>query len=172
MLRIITPKGVLREVSQIKPVCETRVQINRKTRRLVTVADDLYLSKPTGLALRFQLYPLTEDGCTKELFIGNLKPEQVADIQKAILTQGYFDFSALTYQDVEKLENTVFDQGSSLPYTSDRLTNFFNRFFLTPFIDGDIFSQMPCPNGSFSSENNMQDECVLGWGDDDDDSEA
>lgn len=58
MMRVITPKGVLREVAEIVPVCEARFKFNGEQRRRVEIANNLYQSIPTGLALRFQVHPV------------------------------------------------------------------------------------------------------------------
>lgn len=185
MVRIITPKGVLREVAEVVPVCETRLKFNGKQRRLVETAADLRTSAPTALAMRFQTRSSFPAGCvpSEELFVGNLTPEQTADIQKKLLTQGYFDFSVLVWQKAKELKDTVYDQGVSLPYTSDFVEDIWDSFFPSPCMgsgfpsplscSNDIFSQSPCPNDIFSQEDaGALKERDLGEEEYDDDSEA
>ena len=166
MACIITPRGVLCEVDRVVPVCETRFEFNGKQRRLVEAADDLRASAPTALVLRFQLTPpLFSGGCVsaRELFVGNLRPEQTADIQRTFLTQGYYDFSALSWQEAKRLKDTRCDQGKSLPYTSDYVEDLQDDFLLLSDIhNGDIFAQSPCPDSIFSQRSSTLDGCMTG----------
>lgn len=167
MMRVITPKGVLREVAEIVPVCEARYKFNGEQRRRVEIANNLYQSIPTGLVLRFQVHPFAlgtgiDNG---ELFVGNLRTEQVADIQRELMSRGYFDFSTLVYQKAEWLKDTCYDQGSSMPYTSDFVRDLYSCFFPSVPLGqqfGNIFSQPACCGDIFCSGGcGTPNECVI-----------
>ena len=119
MLHVLTPKGVLREVVKSEPVCEARVKFNGGVKRVVEVAEGMD-SKPTALNILFRHTEGQFLGmcCGNELFIGNLKPEKVSEIQGKLLSEGFYDFSRLHYQKAFIVDKTVFDEGVSDPYTS------------------------------------------------------
>lgn len=48
--------------------------------------------------------------------VGNLPTEKVSEILNALLVQGYYDFSNMEFQKVEKLTDIKVDNGASLPY--------------------------------------------------------
>ena len=103
MMRIITPKGELREVSLVSPVVEMRNRFNGKVSRTVAFAESMEV-KPTAIQLDYAGGPIMGD---RTLFVGNLKTETVRDIMHNLLEQGYFDFTSLDYQyktsvDIEK----------------------------------------------------------------------
>lgn len=119
MMRVMTPKGVLREVKKAEPVCEVRFELNGVKRRFAETAGSME-SEPTALRLILQDVKNVIFGMREcELFIGNLKPEKVLEIQRKLLAEGYYDFSGLGYQKVTVVDDTVFDKGVSAPYTSD-----------------------------------------------------
>lgn len=120
MVQIMTPKGVLLEVVNAVPVCEVRLEFNGCNRRLVEAAKGLG-TEPTAIAMKYNRRSRNgaDDG-TDELFVGNLKPEVVRETMRKLLEDGYFDFSSMGYQNpVEEVKDTVFDNGESLPYTTD-----------------------------------------------------
>ena len=127
-MKIITPKGAVREVDKVVPVVETRFAFNGQDRRFVENAKSM-AEKPTALALHYADNAMGGLGCSAgmELFVGNLSSQQVIDIQQALVKEGFFDFSSLKYQDVKRVEKTVFDKGESKPYTSD-VTCIFSSF--------------------------------------------
>ena len=117
MMRVITPKGKLREISLVSPVVEMRNRFNGKVSRTVAFAESMEVN-PTAIQLDYAGGPIMGD---RTLFVGNLKTETVRDIMHNLLEQGYFDFTSLDYQYKTSvdLERTVFDNGKSKPYTSE-----------------------------------------------------
>ena len=115
MLRVITPKGALRQVAKVTPVCEMRNKFNKKVVRTVEFANGMS-ANPNAVQIEFpnETLPLMNT-----LFIGNLSTVAVKDIMQKMLEQGYFDFSSLEYQEEMNLYKTIFDGGKSNPYTSD-----------------------------------------------------
>lgn len=134
MLRVVTPKGVLREAVRVTPVCELRGKLNKRTFRAVEFADGMD-ARPTAVQIEFQQQmPMLEMNLF--VFVGNLKPETVEGIMQELLSKGYFDFSSLEYQKAGLLENTIFDDGASKPYTSDYVQG---QCFVNAPICNDIF---------------------------------
>ena len=142
-MKIVTPKGAIRVVDKVVPVVEKRFEFNGDKRRFVEIAKSLSFH-PTALALHFADNSLGIGcDCGSELFIGNLSFEKVTEIQQSLAKEGFFDFSVLEYQKVDRLQKTVFDDGASKPYTSEytfgMIGNFTNNLF------GAGFSNMNCP---------------------------
>ena len=141
MMRIITPQGVLQEVVKVVPICEKRLNFNGKYVRMVEPANGIGVL-PTALELQFESRkPNDMYMNTVNLFVGNLKPGTVREIQKKLLSDGYFDFSELKYQRKKMVLDTTFDNGESEPYTSDYTlgTSVCQNW------GGGIFSQNPSP---------------------------
>lgn len=163
MMRILTPKGVLREAVKAVPVCEARIVFNGKTKRAVEAAKDMD-SEPTALSLIFEqnaipFVPRLEP----ELFIGNLKPEAVKEIMQKLLSDGSYDFSGLNYQKAETIEKTVFDKGATAPYTTDYMSG-----------AGGLFYGCGCPVGIFPAQNpvnSFDDKWDKDWEEADDEQE-
>ncbi|MDE5909316.1 MAG: hypothetical protein K2H52_11335 [Lachnospiraceae bacterium] len=120
MMQVLTPRGVLREVQKAVPICETRIDFNGRNKKFLEVAKDMEVS-PTAIGLVFRNYQnnICFPPYENELFIGNLKTEEVKKIQQKLLSEGYYDFSRLSYQKAKIFEKTVFDSGRTSPYTSD-----------------------------------------------------
>jgi len=148
-MRIVTPKGVIRGIEVVVPVTEKRLMFNGEQRRFVDKAKDMSVC-PTALALRFSFGTLSEFGGSTELFIGNLSPSQVKEIQQSLTKDGFFDFSGFEYQKARLLDKTVFDEGASNPYTSEITRDIVSYFtnFASPMgmmggscmMGGDLFS--------------------------------
>lgn len=149
MLRIITPKGVLREAVHVLPVCELRNRFNKRVFRAVEFADGMD-ARPTALQIEFPSQTMPLEGAN--LFVGNLKPVTVKGIMQKLLTEGYYDFSTLEYQEAKILGETVFDDGVSQPYTSDY--TFGIRYaankegFFGGAVQEDIFSCVRCADNN------------------------
>lgn len=149
MLRIVTPKGVLKEAVCVTPVCEVRGKFNKKTFRAVEFADGMD-ARPTALQIEFFTQAMPLEGAV--LFVGNLKPVTVKGIMQKLLTEGFFDFSTLGYQEAKFLGETVFDDGVSQPYTSDY--TFGIRYaankegFFGGTVQEDIFSCVRCADNN------------------------
>lgn len=111
MMRIISPRGQLLLISEVQPVCEKTVLFNGENRIIMGKANDLSV-KPTALAMRL---PDEKDYISSELLIGNLEPETVVDIIRALCKEGYFDFSQLAYQKKE-FSQRLLDDGKSGAY--------------------------------------------------------
>lgn len=120
MMRIITPKGDLRNIKRAVAVCEIRNQFNGRMDRKIEIANDMSYN-PTGVCLEFAVRDTVFTTYNKELFVGNLKTEKVQEILRKLVKEGYFDFSELEYQKVDLFEQTVFDEGKSNAYTSDHV---------------------------------------------------
>ena len=118
MIRIITPRGEMWEVKRAVAVCEMRQKFNGRLNRKIEIAKDLSCN-PTGLCLQLDVNGTGFATFGQELFIGNLKSEEVQEILRKLLKEGYFDFSELEYQKADLYKETVFDEGKSKPYTSD-----------------------------------------------------
>lgn len=95
-MKIITPKGVIREVNKVVPVVEVRFKFNGQHRRFVETAEGM-AEQPTALAFHYADNELGGFGysASMELFIGNLSSQQVIDIQQTLLKEGFFDFSRM-----------------------------------------------------------------------------
>lgn len=114
-MNIITPTGSLIEVTKVEPIVEKRVQFNGSEIRLCQIAKDskqnitgLYLS---GVADASVFCPSTN------ILVANLKPSLAEEILQNLLSDGYYDFSALDYQlKPTGLGNYVYDTGASKPY--------------------------------------------------------
>lgn len=148
-MKIITPKGAVREVDKVVPVVETRFAFNGQDRRFVETAKSM-AEKPTALALHYADNSMGGLGCSAgmELFVGNLSSQQVIDIQQALAKEGFFDFGSLEYQEAQHIHKTVFDKGASKPYTSD-VTCIFSSF--TGTLLGAGFNNMGCVTDTFGS---------------------
>lgn len=118
MMRIITPKGDLRNIKRAVAVCEMRNQFNGRMDRKIEIANDMSYN-PTGVCLELDVRDTGFVACGQEVFIGNLKTEKVQEILRKLLKEGYFDFSELEYQKENMVEKTTFDAGKSKPYASD-----------------------------------------------------
>lgn len=115
MIRIITPKGKMLYVDHVQPVCEMQVQFNGKRIVMMDPAKD-WTVMPTALALKpyDSRYPNRSD----ELLVGNLKPELVLEIIRALGAKEFYDFSALSYQAAEDFEKVTLDKGKSAAYSN------------------------------------------------------
>lgn len=134
MMRIISPRGKLVRVGDVIPCCEIRFHFNGEDKRLLEEHRGID-SNPTALRIRYKGSRLNAFGEPFfGMFVGNLKPEQVKEIQKSLLKDGYFDFSELDYQEACSDGKTVFDNGETKPYVVEYglpNTNFY-QFFETP----------------------------------------
>ena len=115
MMNIITPTGSLIEVTKVEPIVEKRVQFNGSEVRLSKIAKD---SKQniTG----FYITTEADDSvfcATTNILVANLKPSLAEEILQKLLSDSYYDFSALDYQlKPTGLGNFVYDGGASKPY--------------------------------------------------------
>lgn len=119
MMRIISPRGKLVRVGDVIPCCEIRFHFNGEDKRLLEEYRGID-GKPTALRIRYKGSRLNALGEPFfGLLVGNLKPEQVKEIQKSLLKDGYFDFSELDYQEACSDGKTVFDNGETKPYVME-----------------------------------------------------
>lgn len=138
-MRIVTPNGAIKEVEKVCLMVEKRFKFNGRERRALEEAESL-AEMPTAISLTFASSNAMFGIFGNDLFIGNLKPETVVEIQKSLLKDGFYDFGGMEYQRVKDFSKTTFDQGESLPYTSA---------FSMPFICGSagvdsIMRSVPC----------------------------
>lgn len=173
MMRIITPKGELRKVKRVVAVCEMRNQFNGRMDRKIEIANDLSY-KPTGLCLKFDTEGTNFRMYGQELYIGNLKTEKVQEILRKLVKEGYFDFSEMEYQKMDMVENTVFDEGKSKPYTSDFLVDYCSMLLclgntipnpMRPAVSG---RNVGIPKNAFDDKNgyNEDDDLTDGYDED------
>lgn len=115
MIKILTPTGSLIEVAKVEPIVEERVQFNGSEVRLCQIAKDLK-QNITGLYLS----GVADDSVfcpSTNILVANLKPSLTEEILQNLLSDGYYDFSALDYQlKPTGLGNYVYDTGASKPY--------------------------------------------------------
>lgn len=115
MIKILTPTGSLIEVAKVEPIVEERVQFNGSEVRLCQIAKD---SKQniTGLYITSE----TDDSvfcASTNILVANLKPSLAEEIMQKLLSDGYYDFSALDYQaEPAGIKDYVYDTGVSKPY--------------------------------------------------------
>ncbi len=110
MIRVMSPNGRLVQVNRICPVCEKQLSFNGHRITIMQCAKD-WSVKPTALAMELI------DDC-EALVVGNLKPEITLEIARTVGEKGYYDFSLLDYQTVEKFEDVVMDEGESAAYSN------------------------------------------------------
>jgi len=113
MYRMLSPNGKLLTSKKIEPVVENVIKINGKQQRLSEIAEG-FKNEPNAILI-FNDTELTHE----QLYIGNLKPAKVKEIMVSLLQDGYYDFSQMQYQDTKKVNTLVFDNGESLPYSSE-----------------------------------------------------
>lgn len=113
MYNILTPYGKLVVTSKIEPVVEKVFKINGKQQRVSEIADG-FKNKPNAILVHVNTELMFE-----QLYIGNLKPAKVQEIMETLLRDGNYDFSKLKYQETKKVKQLVFDDGESLPYSSE-----------------------------------------------------
>lgn len=115
MMKILTPTGSLIEVAKVEPIVEERVQFNGSEVRLCQVAKD---SKQniTGLYITSEADDSVFCASTS-ILVANLKPSLAEEIMQKLLSDGYYDFSALDYQAKPAgIKDYVYNAGVSKPY--------------------------------------------------------
>lgn len=115
MMKILTPTGSLIEVAKVEPIVEERVQFNGSEVRLCQVAKD---SKQniTGLYITSEADDSVFCASTS-ILVANLKPSLAEEIMQKLLSDGYYDFSALDYQAKPAgIKDYVYNAGASKPY--------------------------------------------------------
>lgn len=141
-MRIVTPEGSIKEVEKVHLMVEKRFMFNGHERRVVEKAESLE-EKPTAMSIMVVDSNNMYSFLGGELFIGNLKPETVVEIQQSLLKDGFYDFGGMEYQRVKDFSKTTFDHGESLPYTSE---------FSTPIISSGVMGigmrTVPCLDGT------------------------
>ena len=116
--QIMTFKGVAafveKHVEFAGKKCRLTKRAGKKDKANLLVFDDIINANPFTLGTSY----LT-------LVVGNLAPEKVSEITEALLKDGYYDFSKVEFQDVEKYIDIIVDNGVSLPYmlTNDFMFN-------------------------------------------------
>lgn len=117
MIRVINPIGKLQYVDQVQPVCEKQLMFNGRRIVIMEPAKDLSV-KATALALHIaETSRIGQPFLSgEELQIGNLKPEKVLEIIRALGKKEYYDFSTLNYQNAKDYEQVVWDNGESDAY--------------------------------------------------------
>lgn len=99
-MRIVTPNGAIKEVEKVCFMVEKRFKFNNHERRAVEEAESL-AEKPTAVSLTFASSNAMFGVFGNDLFIGNLKPETVVEIQQSLLKDGFYDFGGMKYQRVK-----------------------------------------------------------------------
>ncbi|MCM1217802.1 MAG: hypothetical protein NC548_25200 [Lachnospiraceae bacterium] len=164
MMRIMTPSGVLRNVTRVLPICEIRLEFNGRSRRAVEISESMEC-EPTALGFEFQSKGDC-DSCVygNELFIGNLKPEAVREILRKLLSDGSYDFSDMEYQKAGWIMETTFDKGATIPYSSAytcgicSLSDIKSRMVCDlPFIDLESMDQADGWNEGFKEGDDEQE---------------
>ncbi|MCM1058289.1 MAG: hypothetical protein NC517_11875 [Firmicutes bacterium] len=122
---------------------------------------------PTAIQIELALLPMQSMLSERSILIGNLKTEAVKDILQKLLTLGYFDLSSLEYQKEMSIEETVFDEGASKPYTTD-----FTYGVGCVQSDAGAFGWTPVPQNDIFSNYRMCDGCdgrnTESWGESED----
>lgn len=118
MLQIISPKGKLMQIDTAVPVCERLVRFNGRRRLLQERAQNLETANAIALDMT-QERSTPFASMSMELVVGNLPAGKAEEILKALLTQGYYDFTAFDYQKAKNISEVTFDQGKSNPYTTE-----------------------------------------------------
>lgn len=118
MLQIISPKGKLMQIDTAVPVCERLVRFNGRRRLLQERAQKPEIANAIALGMT-QERSTPFASMSQELLIGNLFAGKAEEILKALLTQGYYDFTEFTYQKAKNISEVTFDQGKSQPYTTE-----------------------------------------------------
>lgn len=113
MYRILTPNGTLIASERIEPVVEKVIKMNGKQQRISEFAEGLK-NEPNAIIIHPNNILIYD-----ELYIGNLKPAKVQEIMETLLQDGKYDFSQMQYQDATKVDKLVFDNGESLPCSSE-----------------------------------------------------
>lgn len=161
-MRIVSPFGKVFEARNIVPVFEKVVKINGDTRRVFEQARG-FETKPTGIAVYAEQpqaglgVPINDRG----IYIGNLKPEKLKLVLRELAEKGYYDFSAVKYQNSRKFDSQIIDGGESLPYNSEAMPwafpNELNSMFSGCGCVGEAFGS-PVVFGSPVEEDEFFDE--------------
>lgn len=112
-MRILSPNGKVVVSNKIEPVVEKAFKLNGKQQRVAEVAEG-FKNNPNAILVHVGAEMMYE-----QLYIGNLKPEKVQEIMETLLRDGKYDFSKLQYQETKKMDKLLFDDGESLPYSSE-----------------------------------------------------
>lgn len=115
-MRILSPRGRILSVRKVTPFAERVDTFNGRNNNCTEIAQNMSVI-PTGL--QFELEGDKGIFCDASLYIGNLAPEKVCEIQKALLKDGVYDFSAMEYQKDALPMDVVIDGGVSLPYFNE-----------------------------------------------------
>ena len=141
--KMISPTGKLIGVSQAVPVVEKVFKFNGRVQRMSERAGVFKGVKPNAISIK-------TENCANfmfqnELIIGNLKTERVNTIMRSLLEKGYYDFSEMHFQTARTEEELVFDNGASLPYSSD-ITIMMNQNFCCHDNFGSPINRPNCSN--------------------------
>lgn len=154
MYRILSPNGQLFLGEKIIPIIEKVFEINGEKKRVVVVANG-FANEPNGIVI----YSSSEPNymCNKNNFyIGNLRPLEVQKIMRTLVKEGYYDFSEMEYQNVKTLGKVTFDNGESLPYSSEVVESSFPAGL---YFNGDNVFERDCNLMDISiDEDNEEDE--------------
>lgn len=115
-MRIITPRGRIIKVDKVVPFVE-RIDTFNGRRNLCTEPAKDMKERPTGL--KFDSKDIRPAVLDNTLYIGNLTPDVVFEIQQVLLNSGTYDFSTIDYQKDTYPSDTVIDGGTSLPYYTE-----------------------------------------------------
>ena len=151
---VLSPKGKLMQITEAVPVCERLLKFNGKRRLLMERAEKPETATAVALRIAQETHtPFANMG--NELLVGNLPVGKAEEILKSLLTQGYFDFTELTYQEVKYVSEISFDQGKSQPYTTEDMSGsgMMGTFCSNNFIGGTPLSF-----------NAMNVDNFFGWG--------
>lgn len=157
-MRIVSPFGKVFEARKAVPVFEKVVKINGGIRRVFEQARGFEV-KPTGIAV-YAEQPRAVPGVPMHdsaIYIGNLKPEKLKLVLRELAEKGYYDFSAMKYQN-SKSGSQIIDGGESLPYNSEAMPFSFPNELNSPFLGegfgcSTIFLPSPVEEGEFFDEN-------------------
>ena len=94
-MRIFSPRGRILSIRKVTPFVERVDTFNGRNNNCTEIAQNMSVI-PTGL--QFELEGDKGIFGDVSLYIGNLAPEKVCEIQKALLKDGVYDFSSMEYQ--------------------------------------------------------------------------
>jgi hypothetical protein len=111
---LIDVTGTIREISKASPVIEERRMFNGSLRKDIEVTSNKTI-KPNGVYFKYK----TNDIFNNNLYVGNLKAEDVKSIMNDLKVNGVADISGFTYQKARLGKDFDLDNGKSNPYWAE-----------------------------------------------------
>ena len=133
MMRICTETGNIVLVKSVKTACEKVFSFNGVKRVLI---EPCFTKKETATGVILNLDNSTLGfGCNAEYYVGNLESIVVEQILSSLTNEGYYDFSDMEFQNVQSLNDVVFDGGKSKPFNSERVSLDSRSIYICPQIN-------------------------------------